>query len=119
MSSRLPYREPSAFIDYVQLHERIWGLQNYPNRPSLAAILQARVVALWYPLDADQQKKGGSGDEPRFIITLHDDFDAVQEYVSRIVFRLQVAVPKQRLWKIFSGGKEVRVTGVKITLSEK
>src|SRR5258708_7789693 len=37
----------ATFIELVELHERKWGTQAYPGRPSLQALMTTPIVALW------------------------------------------------------------------------
>src|SRR5258708_38656532 len=37
----------ATFIELIELHERKWGTQAYPGRPSLQALMTSPIVALW------------------------------------------------------------------------
>jgi hypothetical protein len=115
MVNKLSSKEPNSFIGYVQLHERLWGMETYPGRPTLEEILNAKVAALWYPAETDEKAKKDIFAQERYTITLHDDLRAIEEYINRLVFRLSVQIPRQRLSKVFRGGKEVKVKRVTIT----
>ncbi len=96
-------KQPRSFIDYVQDHERAWGDAQYTDRPSLADILQAKVVVFWQL----------QGDE-RPIISLYDTLTAVEQYLSQVLFRLHVNPPKTRLVRIFEDQQLIRIRGIKI-----
>ncbi len=94
-------------MDWVQEHERSWGTETYPGRPNLGELLEAPVVIFWQPKDAKDQKT-------RHTVTLHESLDAVEQHLSKLLFRAQIEVPDQRISKIFADHKEVRVKGVKV-----
>lgn len=99
-----------SFMDYVQEHERTWGTENYADRPNLVDILQAPVVVFWEVLPNNDSKSK----EMRSAISLHQSLDELEQYFSRLIFRSSVEIPKRRVERIFSGGKLVRVRGVKV-----
>jgi len=55
-----------TFIDLVQAHERTWGTQSYPDRPSLAELLSAPIVAWW---------KAAKADDDKIRATVHNDLE--------------------------------------------
>lgn len=102
-------RSPESFIEYVEHHERVWGTDNYPNRPSLSQILSAPVVVFWKDVDPKQ---------PRLTITTHDELLDIERYITKLVFRATIDPPRQRLKRIFKDQKRVRIQGVKILFDE-
>lgn len=92
-------------IDYVQDHERVWGTEQYTNRPELSDILKATVVVFWDTI---------GDDDKRPIISLHDDLTELEAHFSKMIFRSTVNPPKDRVLAIFQNGKPVRVTGVSV-----
>ncbi|NDJ60235.1 MAG: hypothetical protein GYB67_03870 [Chloroflexi bacterium] len=101
-----------AFLAFVQAHERSWGLETYPGRPDLAKILSAPVVVFWS--EEQPAKTSKTARAERFTISLHDDLKAVEQYVSSLILRLRVEMPKRRLARIFVNQREVRVRGVQV-----
>src|SRR5260221_4560132 len=63
---------PATFIELVELHERKWGTQAYPGRPSLQALMTAPIVALW------TFKK-------RFIFSVHAKAQDLNDIVDNLV----------------------------------
>ena len=118
MANKSTSKGPNTFIEHVQLHERLWGMETYPGRATLEEILSAPVAALWYPADGDEKAKKDLFTQERYTITLHDDLRAIESYINRLIFRLPVQVPRQRLAKVFKGGKEVKVKSVAITFED-
>lgn len=98
--------EPKDFMDYVQEHERSWGNEAYTGRPDLADFLQSPVVVFWKPTDS---KNTG-----RLTATLHKDLAELEQHFAKLLFRTQVETPKQRVYKIYSKGREIRVKAVHI-----
>lgn len=93
------------FLGLVQEHERTWGTETYTNRPTLSDFLQAAVVVFWHPTD----KTNG-----RYTATLHKSLDEVEQYFAKLLFRAQLEVPKQRVYRIFAKTKEVRIKSVQV-----
>lgn len=99
-----------SFMQYIELHERAWGMDKYPDRPSLQQLLTAPVVAFWYLYDKR---------ESRYIATLHKDLAELNAYVSRIVVHnSKVRMPERRLTKLFVNRKPVIIRGVRLLVSE-
>lgn len=96
------------FIGYVQDHERSWGNETYTGRPTLQELLRAPVVVFWQPVSTDG--KGGS----RYTASLHTSLDDVEQYFAKLILRAQIDLPKQRLYRIFASGKEMRVKSIKV-----
>jgi hypothetical protein len=95
------------FIEVVQAHERAWGTESYPGRPSLAELLSAPVVLLWQPVDVR---------DTRTIATVHQDLDAVNKYVNRIVLYSRLEMPKHRLAAIYISQKKANIRGVQVEI---
>lgn len=99
--------EPKDFIDYVQQHEREWGNETYSGRPSLDEILRAPVVIFWQPVDS----KSTNG---RRVVTLHNDLKEVQEHLEKLLIRSQLEFPRQRIYRMFAKGKQIRIKAVHV-----
>lgn len=92
------------FMYFVQLHERAWGMDSYPKRPQLEAILNAEVVVFWQV----------EGQEDRYMVSLHESMNRVESYFARLLFRGQVANPRKRVVRIFCQQKRLIIKGVKL-----
>ncbi|MEO0562018.1 MAG: hypothetical protein AAF125_07890 [Chloroflexota bacterium] len=103
--------EKKAFIDYVQLHERTWGNETYPQRPSLAEILAAPVVVFWQ----NPPKNPNVTAVPT--ITIHDSLDALGAMLAKMFLRATVAGEKRYISRIYEGQKLVRITSVDVKFS--
>lgn len=97
--------EPKSLIEYVQAHERMWGLETYQNRPEMQVILSSAVVAFWIDSNLANGKK--------HIITVHDDLKPIQAYFDTFVRRLRIGFSSRRLVILFVNGCEVEV-GIRI-----
>lgn len=100
--------EGREFFDCVQEHEREWGTKSYPGRPSLAAIMAAKVVVFW---DAEGEKQK----EPDKI-TLHDDTADVEKMLLRSLFSREES--KWRIALIFRDQKRLTIARLKIEFRE-
>lgn len=90
----------SKLLEQIQEHEREWGTENYKDRPTLAEMLSAPVVAFWI----EDRKEGD-----RVTITLHTDLKEIREYYETIFRRMGLGFPNRRLQSLFAKGKELRV----------
>lgn len=92
-------KDRQTFLKLVTLHERSWGLDTYKGRPTLQQIMDAKVVAFWYP----------TGPELPFTLTIHQNFKEVEKYVLALVQHSKEQLPRLRLWKVYCDQKEVRI----------
>lgn len=96
----------SDFLELVELHERSWGAERYPFRPSLQAILDSPVVTFWRPLD----KKRGD----RYTITLYNDLHEIEQMYTQLLFRSSVQPPIARLARLYVNQERYAVKAVRI-----
>jgi len=99
---------PENFIEYVQHHERVWGTEHYPDRPTLAQILDAEIVVFWQLLGPENIQNR------RFRVTLHETLDEIEQYYTKMVFRSQIEPPKDRIHRIWHNQNRVRIVDVKV-----
>ncbi len=97
--------EDDVFIEYVELHERVWGNDTYSGRPRLRDILKAPVVAFW------QSNKPSEG---RQMITLHNDLEDVNTYISAMFLHSHTQRFNRRLARLYVDQKAVVVSGVRL-----
>ncbi|MBZ0278291.1 MAG: hypothetical protein K8I60_19240 [Anaerolineae bacterium] len=105
-------RKKEGFMYHVELHERAWGMDGYPGRPSLEDIMTAPVVAFWYNADPNRKR------ETRYFATVHQDISELNRYVSRMVLHSTVKIPDRRLTRLFVQRQEVIIRGVKLVLAK-
>ncbi|MEL6308736.1 MAG: hypothetical protein AAFV98_03970 [Chloroflexota bacterium] len=99
---------PESFIEYVQYHERVWGVEDYADRPSLADMLNAEIVVFWQKLGPENLQN------KRYRVTLHDTLQAIEDYYTKLVFRSQIEPPTERIHRIWRNQKRVRITKVDV-----
>lgn len=99
---------PDNFIEYVQHHERLWGVENYKDRPSLADMFGADIVVFWQLLGPENLQN------QKFRVTLHDTLDEIERYYTKMVFRSQIQPPKERIHRIWRKQKRVRITNIDV-----
>lgn len=92
------------FLAYVAQHEREWGTDTYLGRPTLKQIMDAKVVAFWYP----------TGDELPFTATIHKNLNDVEAYVKALVWHTTERLPQLRLARVFVEKKEIKIKDVKV-----
>jgi hypothetical protein len=103
-------RQKDDFLHWVQMHERAWGDEQYWERPSLEALLRARVVTFWKPVKQDKHL--------RYRIRIYESTHEVERYMTRLAFRLSVQTPDEKLSRIYVNRRRVVVKAVRILFSE-
>lgn len=93
----------SEFLKTVQLHERAWGTESYAQRPSLEEMLNAKVVVFWK-----------HGKENQWRASTHDSLAEVEQEITRMLLRINIAPPKRSVARIFGKGKRICMQKVKI-----
>ena len=94
-------------MELIQLHERAWGMDQYPGRPSLSDLLQRPIVVFWAGDD-----KAGKG---RFTLSVHNEVEELNSIVLSMILSNKVTVSSNRkLSKIFVNQKLVNITGVRL-----
>lgn len=99
-------QEPS-FLELVELHERVWGIERYSGRPKLSQILSSPVVVFWKSIE---------GKDNRYTITLYPDLGAVEKQLYRMLFLSPEAV-KSRPARIYEHQKRMMVQAVQIVFA--
>lgn len=99
---------PQNFMDYVQAHERVWGMESYPKRPTLAQILEATYVVFWQKIGPENLQNR------RYTVTLHEDMLSIERFYGEMLFSTKFEVPAVHIHRIFHQGKRLKVTGLQI-----
>jgi hypothetical protein len=109
------------FLEIVQLHERSWGAETYPSRPSLANLMGAVIVVMWVAPQAanftgrPRQDAGLS----RFTLECFDTPEALYEVLFNTLFLGRPTVHVgHRISKVYLNGSELEITGLRL-LGEK
>lgn len=92
-----------TFMNAVEEHERNWGNESYPKRPSLMDILSAPVVVFW--------EEGE--DETRHTITLHNTLEEIEKFFIRLLIAKNKE-PKRRIVQVFENQERMLLQGVRI-----
>jgi hypothetical protein len=110
-----------AFMELVQAHERTWGLEQYPNRPTLAQLLSSPVVVMWSQQARTQDQPRNAEPVPsKFFLTAHESVDELQEIIlSMILASKVVADSKRRIFRLYVRQKPIEIRGVQLIVSEK
>lgn len=94
-----------TFIDIVQKHERTWGTETYPDRPSLADLLSAPIVAWW---------RSANAEDDRLKSSIHQDLDELNRYAVRILLHSRLEFPDKRLAMVYINQKKAAIKGVSL-----
>lgn len=100
----LPPSSPKTLIEASQYHERVWGVEEYPERPSLTQLLQARVIVFWQHAE----------DGERWRATSHANLTELEEAFSKLLTRQMIGQKPRRIVAIYEDGHEVRLKSVKV-----
>jgi hypothetical protein len=112
------------FMELVQLHERSWGMEQYPGRPSLSGLLSSPVVVMWTgesksATSPSRRVVEGQNTLPRFMFSVHRHVDELNEVLLNMVMSSK-ATPStsRRLMKIFLNRKPIKVKGLRLLITE-
>jgi hypothetical protein len=117
-----------AFLELVQLHERMWGDEQYAGRPSLAQLLNAHIVALWSgkgELVADTRSSGirrvqTAGKDANFLLTCYATPEELNNALTDLLLLRKVTpFAMRKLSKLYIDQKEVEIVGVKLSVKQK
>ncbi len=96
--------QEKEFMGYVERHERAWGQETYKGRPSLNQLMEAKVVAFWYPTSEAMHPTA----------TIHKSLDEINEYVTHLVWHTKERLPLLRLESVFVDKAQVKIKGIKV-----
>lgn len=96
---------PDVFMGLVELHERNWGTDSYPERPRLSDILDAPIVVFWNSADRN---------ESRHLVTLHDDLDQLNLYFEDMFLNQKTRRIDRRISRIYQQRQEIKVKGLRL-----
>jgi hypothetical protein len=109
-----PDEHSLAFMELVQLHERMWGTEPYPNRPSLAELLNGPIVVMWVDVRPDMRKRS-DGAERSFTFAVYPDANALSAAVLDVIMLNRRTVQSSpKISRIFLRQKPVEVTGIRL-----
>lgn len=109
MSKQMTPKKPQdEFMDYVQMHERLWGTKTYAGRPTLGDILDASIIIFW----KEENRK------PPYTITLHEELRDIEILLFKMLFRQGVNQPRKRPVRVFQGRKRIVVKNVRLEFQE-
>ncbi len=100
---------PNVFMGLVELHERNWGTDTYPERPRLSDILDAPVVVFWNSADKN---------ESRHIVTLHDNLNQLNKYFEDLFLNQKTRRIDRRISRIYRNREEVKVKGLRLVFDK-
>lgn len=101
---------PDDFMGWVELHEHSWGLDRYPNRPTLKEILASPVVTFWRPAKKDK--------DFRYHVRLFSDLKEIERYYTKLVIRANIEPPHDKLQRLFVHRKHYVISGVRMEFRE-
>ncbi|MCS6873046.1 MAG: hypothetical protein NZ571_16505 [Anaerolineae bacterium] len=122
----MPIDIDKGFMELVQLHEREWGTELYPDRPSLIDLLNAPIVAVWVGeptrLAATSARSkpyvpSSSTPQSRIMLSVHQRLEELDPLVlSLVVAGKNTLMPNRKLLYLFIQQKPVKILGVRLLL---
>ncbi len=113
----MPVDFEKSFMELVQLHEREWGTEPYPQRPSLADLLNAPIVAVWTePL---ARSVAQTRLPSRFTLSVHqrlEDLDLLALAV--VVAGRPNPFGNRKLLYLFIEKRPVKIVGVRLLIEK-
>jgi hypothetical protein len=99
------------YMQLIENHERSWGTEQYPNRPSLSDLLHRPVVAFWSGDDKSSKT--------RLIATVHEKVEDLNDILLNMILAGKVAPSSnRRLSRLFVKHQPVKVKGIRLLVSE-
>ena len=123
-----------AFMEMVQLHERSWGTAIYPERPSLADLLSAPLVAMWTePIDTpppssprlptakrDTARDTVNAPGNKFLLSVHQTPDELNEILTSLILLGKTSTyARRKLVKLYINQSPAEIVGVRLMIKEK
>lgn len=99
-------RGKKQFLDLVEFHQKAWGTDSYKGQPTLQQLMEARIVAFWYP---------ATNDDLHVTATIHENLDEINDYILALIQHLKVRQPVLRLAKTFENQIPRKIKEIKIT----
>jgi hypothetical protein len=97
------------FMKFVERHERAWGMENYKGRPTLAQLVEAKVVAFWHPTTPNMNHTA----------TIHKSIEDIDQYVTHLVWHAgKERLPLLRLEAVFVEKVQMQIKGVKVVYEQ-
>jgi hypothetical protein len=106
-------KKAETFLDLVELHERAWGREGYPNKPSLADIMSSPIVVFWKPREPDDKKYRGL-----HTITLHESIRDVEIYLLKLLTRALTDYPDRYMYRIYDNKHRVILKTIRFIFTE-
>src|SRR5258708_17940823 len=99
--------DQNAFLELVQLHERMWGTDQYMGRPSLNDLITMPIVLMWVevrPSQARNEKKAHTASKPAdtqrtdgyFMFSVHRNVDEMGGTLMEAFFANKVTTMPHR-----------------------
>lgn len=96
-------------MELVQHHERGWGLEQYPERPTLIDLLNQPVVVFWSGMDKSPQQ--------RLTASIHSSVDELNHVLLKLILASKTTpTSAQRLFRLFVNKQIVEVKGISLIL---
>lgn len=118
----------AGFLEIVELHERMWGTEQYPQRPKLSDLLSSPIVVLWI-----EQQSRTSADQPHrttrlgaaeakdryFKLSCYATPEELNEALLSVLLASKVtAHPFRKLSRVFIKQKPVAIKGVRLVVEQ-
>ncbi len=104
-----------AFMELVQLHERMWGTEPYPNRPSLSDLLKGPIVVMWVDTHPAARKRTDGGLERNFTFAVYANGNALSTALLDVIMLDRRTVQSSpKIARIFLNQKPVEVKGIRL-----
>ncbi|HRE49131.1 MAG TPA: hypothetical protein PLD47_15490 [Aggregatilineales bacterium] len=120
------------FMELVQYHERVWGMEQYPQRPTMAELFQKPIVIMWAEssptktnparttLSAAQKLASGEMVD-RFMFSCHESENDLNSLLLGMIMANAKTSPlmsNRRIAKIYWKQKEVKVRNLRLVIDK-
>src|SRR5947209_3454567 len=105
----------AAFMELVQLHERMWGTEQYSDRPSLADLINAPIVVIWMEIKSHRDIKRGDPRADYFMFTVHKNTDELSVVLMEALMAGKVTMkPCRKISKVFVNQQLMKIKAVRL-----
>lgn len=106
----------SMYLELVQKHEREWGQESYPNRPTLAELLASPLVVMWIEVTGQRSRPPVSTVvSNKFRLTCYQSTEELNTIVLNMITTDDVTkYPAWKISRLFINQKPAQITGVKL-----
>ena len=105
----------AAFMELIQLHERMWGTEQYPGRPSLADLLNFPIVVAWAEIKSHRDVKRGDPKSNYFMLGVYKNTDELSIALMEALFADKVTTkPCRKISRVYVKQQPLKIMAIRL-----